>query len=105
MGVHAIKCDNAADLPAKMKEFMEYDNSKPILLEAVVVPDEHVYPVSVRRLATAMINADGNLLRWLQPAKLCMRPLYTQSFVSHVVSHERVLIALTLAFVICDLKQ
>lgn len=37
MRVHAIRCDNIADLPAKMKEFMEYDNSKPIVLEARVV--------------------------------------------------------------------
>jgi len=26
MGVHAIRCESAAELPAKMKEFMEYDN-------------------------------------------------------------------------------
>ena len=37
MGVHAIRCDNAADLPAKMKEFMEYDNSRPVLLDACVI--------------------------------------------------------------------
>lgn len=34
MRVHAIRCDSAADLPAKMKEFMEYDNNKPVVLEA-----------------------------------------------------------------------
>lgn len=37
MGVYAIRCDNAADLPAKMKEFMEYDNSRPVLLDACVI--------------------------------------------------------------------
>ena len=37
MGVHAIRCDNAADLPAKMKEFMEYDNSRPVLLDACII--------------------------------------------------------------------
>ncbi|KAM0753025.1 acetolactate synthase [Meredithblackwellia eburnea MCA 4105] len=45
MHVHAIRCDNIADLPAKMKEFMEYDNSKPVLFEARVVKNEHVYPM------------------------------------------------------------
>ncbi|GAA5860626.1 hypothetical protein JCM8547_005480 [Rhodosporidiobolus lusitaniae] len=45
MNCHAIRCDSVADLPAKMKEFMEYDNSKPVLLEARVVKSEHVYPM------------------------------------------------------------
>ncbi|GAA6024446.1 hypothetical protein JCM10207_005767 [Rhodosporidiobolus poonsookiae] len=45
MGVHAIRCDSVADLPAKMKEFMEYDNNKPVLFEARVVKNEHVYPM------------------------------------------------------------
>ncbi|EPQ26991.1 uncharacterized protein PFL1_05627 [Pseudozyma flocculosa PF-1] len=44
MGVKAIRCDNAADLPAKMKEFIEYDNNKPVLFEARVTKNEHVYP-------------------------------------------------------------
>ncbi|KAI5478264.1 acetolactate synthase [Pseudohyphozyma bogoriensis] len=45
MRVHAIRCDSLDDLPAKMKEFMEYDNSRPVLLEARVVKNEHVYPM------------------------------------------------------------
>ncbi|KAG2357082.1 thiamine diphosphate-binding protein [Suillus spraguei] len=45
MYVHAIRCESAADLPAKMKEFLEYDGSKPILLECKVETDEHVYPM------------------------------------------------------------
>jgi acetolactate synthase-1/2/3 large subunit len=44
MGVKAIRCDNIADLPAKMKEFIEYDNNKPILFEARITKNEHVYP-------------------------------------------------------------
>ena len=28
-----------------MKEFVEYDNTKPILFEARVVKNEHVYPM------------------------------------------------------------
>jgi acetolactate synthase-1/2/3 large subunit len=45
MYVHAIRCESAADLPAKMKEFLEYDGSKPVLLECKVETDEHVYPM------------------------------------------------------------
>ncbi|BGP46358.1 Acetolactate synthase, mitochondrial [Rhodotorula kratochvilovae] len=45
MNVHAIRCDSLADLPAKMKEFMEYDNQKPVVLEARIVKTEHVYPM------------------------------------------------------------
>lgn len=44
MGVKAIRCDNIKDLPAKMKEFIEYDNNKPILFEARITKSEHVYP-------------------------------------------------------------
>jgi len=47
MGVHAIRCDTITDLPAKMKEFMEYDNTKPILMEARIVQNEHVFPMVV----------------------------------------------------------
>lgn len=47
LGVHGIRCTSAADLPAKMKEFLEYDNSKPVLLECVVEKKEHVYPMVV----------------------------------------------------------
>ncbi|BGP30384.1 Acetolactate synthase, mitochondrial [Rhodotorula toruloides] len=45
MRVHAIRCDSAADLPAKMKEFMEYDNNKPVVLEARITKNEHCYPM------------------------------------------------------------
>ena len=45
MGVHAIRCESLADLPAKMKEFIEYDNHKPIVFEARVVKNEHVFPM------------------------------------------------------------
>lgn len=49
MHVHAIRVENAAELPQKMKEFLEYDNSKPILMECIVEPNEHVFPM-VRRV-------------------------------------------------------
>ncbi|KAF8121976.1 thiamine diphosphate-binding protein [Boletus edulis] len=45
MGVHAIRCSNVEELPAKMKEFLEYDESKPILFECLVERNEHVYPM------------------------------------------------------------
>ncbi|KAH9952022.1 acetolactate synthase [Amylocystis lapponica] len=45
MGVHAIRVESAKDLPAKMKEFLEYDNSKPVLMEVMVESKEHVFPM------------------------------------------------------------
>jgi thiamine pyrophosphate-dependent acetolactate synthase large subunit-like protein len=49
MGVHALRCTSRADLPAAMKEFLEYPTDRPILLECCVEQNEHVYPmVSLR---------------------------------------------------------
>ncbi|EAU88931.2 acetolactate synthase [Coprinopsis cinerea okayama7 len=45
MGVHGIRCNSLEDLPAKMKEFLEYDNSKPVVMECFVEKDEHVFPM------------------------------------------------------------
>lgn len=45
MGVHAIRCHNAEELPAKMKEFLEYDGNKPVLMECLVERNEHVFPM------------------------------------------------------------
>ena len=45
MRIHAIRCDRAEDLPAKMKEFLEYDGSRPVLLDVVVDKTEHVFPM------------------------------------------------------------
>jgi len=45
MNVHAIRCENSAELPAKMKEFLEYDGSKPVLMECLVETNEHVFPM------------------------------------------------------------
>jgi len=45
MGVHAIRCHTAEELPAKMKEFLEYDNNKPIVMECLVEKSEHVFPM------------------------------------------------------------
>jgi acetolactate synthase-1/2/3 large subunit len=45
MGVHGIRCHSAEELPAKMKEFLEHDGSKPVLMECIVDKHEHVYPM------------------------------------------------------------
>ncbi len=44
MHVHAIRVENPTELPQKMKEFLEYDNSKPVLRDCAVEPNEHVFP-------------------------------------------------------------
>ena len=45
MGVHAIRCHSAEELPAKMKEFLEHDGSRPVLMECLVDKNEHVFPM------------------------------------------------------------
>ena len=45
MGVHAIRVSSASELPEKMKEFLEYDGNRPVLLECVVEANEHVFPM------------------------------------------------------------
>jgi len=45
MGVHAIRCHSAEELPAKMKEFLEYDGTRPVLMECWVDKNEHVFPM------------------------------------------------------------
>ncbi|QRW01495.1 acetolactate synthase I/II/III large subunit [Ceratobasidium sp. AG-Ba] len=47
MGVHAIRCTSTDELPAKMKEFLEYDGNRPVLMECVVTDKEHVFPMVV----------------------------------------------------------
>ena len=44
MGAKALRCTNLAELPAMMKEFLEYDNTRPIVMECIV-SSEHVYPM------------------------------------------------------------
>jgi len=45
MGVHTIRCSNAKELPAKIKEFLEYNGSKPVFMECLVERNEHVFPM------------------------------------------------------------
>jgi acetolactate synthase-1/2/3 large subunit len=55
MGVHAIRCETFEELPAKMKEFLEYSGDKPVLMECLVETNEHVFPmVRSFRLPTHM---------------------------------------------------
>ena len=44
MGAKSLRCTNLADLPAMMKEFLEYDGTRPIIMECLV-SSEHVYPM------------------------------------------------------------
>lgn len=41
MGCKALRVSKLEDLDAKMKEFMEYDNDKPIVMECDIVQTEH----------------------------------------------------------------
>jgi hypothetical protein len=66
MGVHAIRCSHAGELPEKMKEFLEYDGSRPVLMECLVERNEHVFPmvrwpVCALSLLIALITC-----RWLR---------------------------------------
>jgi len=45
MGVHAIRCHTAEELPEKMKEFLEHPGNRPVLMECVVTKNEHVFPM------------------------------------------------------------
>ncbi|KAJ7211791.1 acetolactate synthase [Mycena haematopus] len=45
MGVHALRCETAAELPEKMAEFLAFDNTKPIFMECLVEQNEHVFPM------------------------------------------------------------
>ena len=44
MGVKGIKVTKAEELPAKMREFLQYDDG-PVLMEVLVDEHEHVYPM------------------------------------------------------------
>lgn len=45
MHCHAIFCDKKEDLKEKMAEFMEYDNSRPVLFHVKVTDREHCFPM------------------------------------------------------------
>ena len=90
MNVHAIRVTSAEELPAKMKEFLEYDGSRPVLMECIVETNEHVFPMvsntvtlgprrlstltGVRRypLAKHCTNRSSTLPSRLRNHKLCL---------------------------------
>ena len=72
MGVHAIRVNNVSELPEKMKEFLEYDGNKPILLDCVVEPNEHVFPMVCPPRPISSLVTDPSLLRRFQQARRCM---------------------------------
>jgi acetolactate synthase I/II/III large subunit len=45
MGVHAIRVSSASELPEKMKEFLDYDRDRPVLLDCVIESHQHLYPL------------------------------------------------------------
>jgi len=45
LGAKGLRCETIDELPAKMKEFLEYDGSKPIVMECLVETNEHVFPM------------------------------------------------------------
>ncbi|KAF7357357.1 Acetolactate synthase [Mycena sanguinolenta] len=45
MGVHAMRCTSAAELPEKMAKSLAYDNNKPVFMECLVEHNEHVFPM------------------------------------------------------------
>lgn len=75
MGVHAIRCNNVDELPAKMKEFLEWDESKPVLMECMVEINEHVYPMVRRR--TLIHPVVYLYVGRYQPERPCMNRFFT----------------------------
>jgi hypothetical protein len=78
MNVKALRLTDPSELPAKMKEFLEYDNTKPIVMECLIEQNEHVFPM-VRSLffLTRTINLQVPLHRY-PLAKHLMRASYIQ---------------------------
>ena len=56
MGVHAIRCSSAEELPEKMKELLEHPEDKPVLLECIVSRTEHVFPMVRRAVPPAHVR-------------------------------------------------
>jgi Thiamine pyrophosphate enzyme, C-terminal TPP binding domain len=80
MGVHAIRASSADELPEKMKEFLEHDGHKPVLLECVVEPSEHVFPmVRTPRCIISSLFTDFQLQRRSLQERRCMNKSCTLS--------------------------
>jgi hypothetical protein len=72
MGVHAIRVSSASELPEKMKEFLEYDGNKPVLLECVVEANEHVFPMVCPPRLISSLDTDPSLFHRFQQARRSM---------------------------------
>ncbi|SAM00772.1 hypothetical protein [Absidia glauca] len=57
--VKAIKVTKTSEIPSKMKEFLDYDG--PVLMEAVVSSDEHLYPTVLMGNSLDQFIAHPNL--------------------------------------------
>ena len=78
MGIRAMRVIDQEELPAKMKEFLEYDG--PILMEAVVTKGEHVLP---------MVPAGKALHQFLVHGKITMLIRSTDKGRIHQAGLER----------------
>lgn len=83
MNVHAIRCTSAEDLPAKMKEFLEYDNSKPVLLECVVEKNEHVFPMASSYFTYSLVDISHT------PARSLLVKLFTSNLSIPLFGNQR----------------
>lgn len=72
MGVHAIRVSSASELPEKMKEFLEYDGNRPVLLECVVETNEHVFPMVCPPRPISSLDTDPSFLHRFQQARRSM---------------------------------
>jgi len=65
MRIKGLRVTDQDDLPAKMKEFLEY-NDGPILMEAVVTKGEHVLPMVPTGKALHQFLVHGTLNSFLK---------------------------------------
>lgn len=77
MNVHAIRCHSAEELPAKMKEFLEYDGSRPVLMECLVDKNEHVFPMVSLPVLTLLFSFTNRL--WFVFVRYLLEKLSTNS--------------------------
>ncbi len=85
MGCKALRCTNAQELPAMMKEFLEYDGSRPIVMECLVNKSEHVYPMVVagKALHEQTVSRVSFLLRSARSDAPCSLQLHPDLRAKH----------------------
>ena len=79
MRVHAIRCHNLEELPAKMKELLEYPEDKPVLMECLVSRTEHVFPM-VRACRVVLLLQSANPITRYPRARPSTNRCSTQNF-------------------------